>query len=236
MTGHGTRRAFTLIELLVVVAIIALLLAILMPSLGRARESSKATVCMSNMRSLGIALQTYATINGGQLVSAGLAHGGSVDEHAAWINVLKSEYQNELVARCPVDRSSYWQRPWADTKQFRRASFGTNYYTVRRIGDRGPYNRMNLFRYPATTIWLVELAEEGEYAVSDHVHPETWWADPARLSGEEMEPKRHRGEANYCFIDGHVERLPFEQTYQIDLAGGFPPKFLHNLYDPEIAH
>lgn len=233
---RGKPPAFTLIELLAVVAIITVLLAILLPALGHARDSSKATVCTSNMRSLGLALQTYATIHDGRLVSAGLAHGGSVDEHAAWINTLRSEYQNDLVARCPVDRSPFWTKPWSDTGQYRRASFGINYYTVRRIGDRGPYNRMSMFRYPATTIWMVELAEEGEFAVSDHVHPETWWADPPRLAGEEIEPERHRGRANYGFLDGHVDKLPFEDTYLIDPTGGLPPKFLHNLYDPEIAH
>ncbi len=56
-----SRRAFTLIEILVVVAIIALLVAILLPALARAREQSRATVCKSNMRQLATAHVTYAT-------------------------------------------------------------------------------------------------------------------------------------------------------------------------------
>lgn len=54
------RKAFTLIELLVVVAIIALLISILLPSLSRARELSKRLVCASNVKGMGTAFKIYA--------------------------------------------------------------------------------------------------------------------------------------------------------------------------------
>lgn len=58
-----THTAFTLIELLVVVAIIALLIAILLPSLARAKQSARTTICGTNLRQVGIGWTIYAQEN-----------------------------------------------------------------------------------------------------------------------------------------------------------------------------
>ncbi len=56
-------RAFTLIELLVVISIIALLIALLLPSLGQAKEVAQDARCMNNMRQFGMALNIFAEEN-----------------------------------------------------------------------------------------------------------------------------------------------------------------------------
>src|SRR5262249_45673361 len=63
--GHHMKRnnAFTLIELLVVVAIIALLIALLLPALGRAKSQAVKLTCASNLKSLGQELSIYGSSN-----------------------------------------------------------------------------------------------------------------------------------------------------------------------------
>jgi prepilin-type N-terminal cleavage/methylation domain-containing protein len=102
-------RAFTLIELLVVVAIIALLVSILTPSLSRAREQSRRAACLSNLKQLGQAFQSYLHENGDALPAACAMPSVDSqnldpnDNHPPIMDYLEPYARASVVFRCPSD-------------------------------------------------------------------------------------------------------------------------------------
>ncbi len=90
-TLTSTRRpvGFTLIELLVVISIIALLIGILLPSLGAARDAARDVQCLSNVRQVGIAIQAYAADNKDFFVHAVW---DPQNPFGGWANTRTTEY------------------------------------------------------------------------------------------------------------------------------------------------
>ena len=87
------KRGFTLIELLVVIAIIALLLSILMPSLGKVKKQAMSILCLSNQRSLTMCWHTYAMENSEKMVNGHVPH-AIYDRAYFWVEAAQDEDWN----------------------------------------------------------------------------------------------------------------------------------------------
>jgi prepilin-type N-terminal cleavage/methylation domain-containing protein/prepilin-type processing-associated H-X9-DG protein len=96
--SSARRACFTLIELLVVVAIIAILAAMLLPALAKARERGRRSVCASNLRQWGHAIQMYAQDNGGVLFEPAFGYSG---------RYANGVYATNVHGATPIDMTRY---------------------------------------------------------------------------------------------------------------------------------
>src|SRR5688500_18927502 len=149
---HGPPRhslkAFTLVELLVVIGIIALLIAILLPTLGSARRQANSTKCLSNLRQIGLAFQLYASEHKGTWPVAVHQVGNPnfpINEERRWPDLIakyvhgKQQFnysddisevrRNSVIWGCPewAKIDSYTEGDFADKV---RVGYGMQYYPL----------------------------------------------------------------------------------------------------------
>jgi prepilin-type N-terminal cleavage/methylation domain-containing protein/prepilin-type processing-associated H-X9-DG protein len=223
------RRAFTLIELLVVIAIIAILAAILFPVFSQAKESAKKTVCINNLKQLGLAVEMYLSDNDQHLpdrrdLKQSLPGGWkpwiswpTSDPRAGWAGIIFEPYLKSYeIWSCPSVKGSIV----SDIVQVRQpvsadtAAPVTRYWMWRFDQFTDPVPLDDLWgKSPEQGVVDIQAAKnpqagypnsdsDVELAV-DPYFPSTIKAVDANLKGAGV----HRGGRNRLMLDCHVQWL-----------------------------
>ena len=227
-------RAFTLIELLVVIAIIALLMAILMPSLARARKQARTVSCRALLKQWGPIWYMYCNDNNGYFSNGNLENVGW--KRGEWIIVLRSAYETRSdIVRCPMA-----------VKRIPGVEHGGPFNTYKMgdsVGEEASFGQNNwLFNPPPSVTAIQGRPAEWHWrtmnvrrAAEIPVFADTMWrgggpfasgarGEPPRFNGEWVDANaemrhfcidRHDGSINHLFLDGSVRAVGLKELWTL---------------------
>lgn len=217
MKTFFSRRGFTLLELLAAVAVFAVLVALLVPTVGSARDKANTAGCASNLRSIGGLMTTYAAEHDGYLPipceekistrewpygtnkewpfnnwMGQLAPyaGISLKGNDSYDKFLNAVYNG--VFRCPGKKN--WKLKGQGVTELNRVSYSMNSFDT--ANTKGIQCKMASIQEPARTMLVIDTGSD--YFVTantDYVYK------PGKLA------LRHKNADNVLFCDGHVEAV-----------------------------
>jgi|LSQX01.1.fsa_nt_gb prepilin-type N-terminal cleavage/methylation domain-containing protein/prepilin-type processing-associated H-X9-DG protein len=192
----GNKKGFTLIELLVVIAIIAILAAMLLPALSKARARAKNAVCMSNMKQIGTGILMYMNDWEGFF------------KVYAWFN--KPQYFSDSVTVCPTLEPYEYDSKLRDARYgIRYTDHGTNIMFATG-GTTEYYISSDQIKHP-THYWILAdsttiLTPPAPTGYGAFYRKQ--YAYIQKASGSRgMVHFRHNHRANMLFMDGHTESV-----------------------------
>ncbi len=228
LPGHK-RGAFTLIELLVVIAIIALLMAVLMPSLGRVRQQAKASVCQSHLHQWSLVFSLYDNDHNGRFCNGCSSYNTNDPRH--WTTALRRYYHGDReLTLCPTATKPYDEGAQVPFGSYRGPddvllSYGLNGWVYNaRAADEA-------FERPLENFWRgLHVKGQGNIPLFlDCLHAEGRpfeHDNPPAFEGEMLAfdvtsnmvrfcLNRHQGTVNGLFMDASLSKVPLKHLWQL---------------------
>ncbi|MFQ6035595.1 MAG: type II secretion system protein [Sedimentisphaerales bacterium] len=242
LTGPVRKRfsngaGFTLIELLVVIAIIALLMAILMPSLGRTKKQARATACKANLKHWGLAFSMYTDQNDGRMFAA--FHGPGTQDRHVWGNALRPYYRNPDLRLCPMAMKAYDEGGSIPFGAYRRrrlqheGDHGLGSYGFNTWAGNAPPEKKTHYQYVTKNQWRSVSVKGAGYIplLTDAQWVDGWPMaidEPPEYDGEPWQARgghtggmrrfcinRHNGFINGLFMDFSVSKIGLKQLWEL---------------------